>query len=305
MWIPKVFHIELTNACVARCPFCARTEKQGWVIHWEISLKEVQNFFTSDVLSGVELINLCGSYGDPIYARDFLDIVNYFHRHNIQVNISSNGYNNKADFWETLWSMSNVYVTFGIDGTTQETHWLHRVWTNLMRILKNAKSYIGAWWNATWQFIVFRTNEHQILSAKTIAKKMWFSDFKIMFSRWYNTELPEPSIHLEKLGVTRDFSWTSFVCRWKQEKQWYITSAWQVLPCCYLWEQEHTNPYLLDIKMNIKHYSLEEIYTHNIWKNQIGKFFRDGNTNICLSTCWVDSQSGRVPKDSEKVSLKL
>jgi MoaA/NifB/PqqE/SkfB family radical SAM enzyme len=89
IWIPTSFHIELTNACVARCPFCIRT-KENTQYSSELYHEDIINFFTPELLKSTTDVTLCGTYGDPIYARDIVDIVHYFVSHDVKVHISTN-----------------------------------------------------------------------------------------------------------------------------------------------------------------------------------------------------------------------
>ena len=285
IWTPDKYHIELTNACVAQCPFCARTMNKGVPTHQELSIWDIKKFFTVKVMSKTKYVTICGIYGDPIYAKDFLEIASYFNEHKLHVAVSTNGYNQKKDFWEALWKMKYVRITFGIDGITQKTHGAYRKGTQLLQVLKNAKKFTSTWWHATWQFIVFRTNEHQIERAREISKQLWFIDFVIRESRDYNAELLKPKMIFakqgEKIGDTPDY----IECEYKQKRQWYIASSGQVLPCCYLVNNEYYHEGLKDISMNIKHHSIKEIVKSSIWENDIGHFKNDGGENVCIKKC--------------------
>ena len=73
-------HIEISSRCVLKCPRCPRTELSKElkdVLNTDYSLTDFKRIFTPLVLDKVERILFCGDKGDPIYAKDFLQIVQY------------------------------------------------------------------------------------------------------------------------------------------------------------------------------------------------------------------------------------
>ena len=72
------WHLEPSSKCSLRCPRCPRQEHPE--ISWmgqEISLNEFKKVFTADMLSQVQRITMCGDVGDPIYTKDYLEILDY------------------------------------------------------------------------------------------------------------------------------------------------------------------------------------------------------------------------------------
>lgn len=297
IWNPTSFHIELTNACVAKCPFCARTKE--WVpSHQELLIADIKEFFTISILHNTHYVNLCGAYGDPIYARDFLEIVGYFTSNGVRVLVSTNGYNNKAWFWEKLWGMKNTKFTFWIDGTTQKTHGNYRKGTKLLQVLKNAKQFTSAWGNAVWQFLLFWNNEHQVWRARELSEQLWFNDFVVRDSRAYDEGLPAPKMSVKKLVTEKNTPISSELsCEYEVRKEWYINAFWQVLPCCYLGDLEYHDPALRDEWMNIRTNSMQKIIERAFWKNTIWKFTDRAWSNICEKKC---TNNGNIQRYSVK-----
>jgi len=282
LWTPENFHIELTDICSAQCPFCLRSK--SWVTLWnnQLFIEDITKFFDDYVLKNLTSVYLCWNLWDPIYAKDFLLIVEFFVSHNIDVTISTNGFNNKKLFWEKLGSMW-VTVVFWIDGISQKTHSSYRVWTDLKQVLKNAKNFIDAWGIWVWQLIVFKNNEHQIDIARKTAKKMWFSDFLLKTSREYSQNLPQPKYKIPKQwgSIT-----STFECKYRKNKRFYISSSWYILPCCFLWDAQFSNTLLQDKKMNIKGFSFEDIQKNAVWEKEIWNFHYWNWTNACSLNCW-------------------
>jgi MoaA/NifB/PqqE/SkfB family radical SAM enzyme len=75
-------HLELTDKCNAACPQCARSD-HGGPLNPQLSLTELTLQDVTTILPphfGAQLDSLyaCGNYGDPIVARDCLQIFQYF-----------------------------------------------------------------------------------------------------------------------------------------------------------------------------------------------------------------------------------
>jgi len=293
IWEPTSFNIELTNMCNARCHFCNRT-KFGIEKKHELSLWDIKQFFTPKILANTSLIILSWTWWDPIYAKDFLPIVEFFRSHNIRVSINTNGSKKDPDFWERLWKTKS-YVIFWIDGVTQEIHSSYRVGTNLSLILKNALRFIQHGGLAEWQFIVFKQNEHQIEIAKQLAKKIWFYKFIFRKSREYSEELnlwkPTETEEIKKTPIM--ITPNSIPCVYRDKKRLVIAATWQVLPCCFLWYIEYSDPHLTNKTMNIRTHSFEEIKKEAVWMNKIWSFTHQW-TNLCEEKCREEGTKRRV-----------
>mgnify|MGYP000657292039 CR=1 FL=1 len=70
-------------------------------------------------------------------------------------------YTINEEFWKKLASYDRVRVLFGIDGLNDTNH-LYRINVNWDALMRNVKSYISNGGTASWQFIVFDHNQHQI-----------------------------------------------------------------------------------------------------------------------------------------------
>ena len=88
------------------------------------------------------------------------------------MSISTNGSAGTRNFWERL-GKTKAIVTFGIDGL-EDTHHLYRQNTVWSRIIKNAGIFIAAGGTASWQFIEFDHNKHQISLCRELSKKLGF-----------------------------------------------------------------------------------------------------------------------------------
>lgn len=181
----QTVHLEITDSCNAACPMCARNinggEDNPQLPGAELSLDDCKNIFKPEFISQLKRLYMCGNYGDPIAAKDTLEVFQYFRQHNSSMNLNmyTNGSAKKPDWWKNLASVlgEKSYVVFSIDGL-EDTNHLYRQNTIWSKIMENAQAFIDAGGNARWDYIVFAHNEHQVDEAESLSKKMGFEKFQ-------------------------------------------------------------------------------------------------------------------------------
>ena len=181
----KTLHLEVTDKCNAACPMCARNinggEDNPQLPEVELSVDDVKVMFPVEFVQQLERMYMCGNYGDPIAAKDTLEIFQYFRQHNPKMTLSlhTNGSAKNAQWWtqlaETLGKKG--YVVFSVDGLADTNH-LYRQNTVFSKILENAQAFINAGGRARWDYIVFAHNEHQVDEAESMATSMGFEKFQ-------------------------------------------------------------------------------------------------------------------------------
>lgn len=182
----SIVHLEMSTLCNAACPACPRyypgfmITKPGLIID-QISYDTFCNWFDSDFISRVNMWRFCGTQGDPMTARDIISIIEHIFKVNpkTQIVINTNGgLRNKKD-WEILGNISSKYnleIIFSIDGL-QDTNHLYRRNVNWKVLSTNFISYISNGGNATWEFLIFKHNEHEISVAKEYSMSVGFKNF--------------------------------------------------------------------------------------------------------------------------------
>jgi len=181
----RMIHLEITNKCNAACPQCPRNDQGGRTIPSlnlsELTLEDIQKILPAEFVSQLQMIRLCGNFGDPSNARDILKVLYYFREINkeVYINVYTNGGARQPGWWAELGNLITQecgYVRFGIDGL-EDTNHLYRRNVRWVSVVENVKAFIGAGGNAEWEFLVFKHNEHQVEAAKTLASQMGFSQF--------------------------------------------------------------------------------------------------------------------------------
>jgi MoaA/NifB/PqqE/SkfB family radical SAM enzyme len=182
----KTIHLEVTERCNASCPMCARNinggEQNPWIHDNELSLEDIKKIFPDDFIKQLNHMYMCGNFGDPIVAKDTLEIFRHFRNVNsdILLSMNTNGSARQEDWWVELASIlgNNGHVIFSIDGLDDTNH-LYRRDTNYIRIMNNAEAFIKAGGNAHWEYLVFAHNEHQVDRARDLADTMGFTKFQL------------------------------------------------------------------------------------------------------------------------------
>ena len=179
-------HLEVTERCNASCPQCARNINGGEVnplLHdAELSLADVKKILSHKFIKQLKRLYMCGNYGDPISARDTLEMFEYLRSHNdkMQLSFHTNASAKTPEWWSRLPASmgKNHYVVFSVDGL-EDTNHLYRQGTVWKKIMENARAFIAAGGRARWDFIVFGHNEHQVETARALSESMGFEKFNV------------------------------------------------------------------------------------------------------------------------------
>jgi len=198
----KSFNIELTSRCNAKCSLC----KNQYAENRDLSFKDIQSFFTKEVLSNLVTLKLYGSLGDPALHPNFKKIIKYFKESNpkLILNISTNGGMHKEAWWRDLGKLLSPEdeVHFGLDGTPT-THALYRG-TSFEKVFHNMKSFIKGGGNAKWLFLCFKHNQHQIEDLRKLSNLIG-ATFVPRYSGEYSETMQEPDVVIDDSPVKEHF----------------------------------------------------------------------------------------------------
>ncbi len=181
----KTLHLEITAACNASCPMCARNINGGEVNpqlpQTELSIENIKQMFDPRFVTQLDRVYMCGNYGDPVAAKDTLEVFTYFREYNPNIHLSmhTNGSAKRPEWWAELARIigRKGHVVFSLDGL-EDTNHLYRQGTVWANIMKNAQTFINAGGRARWDYIVFAHNEHQVEAAEQLSKDMGFERFQ-------------------------------------------------------------------------------------------------------------------------------
>ena len=282
----RVIHLENTQNCQASCPMCDRNQNGGDINPHidlsELTLDDCKRIFEPDFIKQLKTMYMCGNLGDPIVARDTLEIFKYFREHNKDMWLSMNTNAGARD--EAWWSeLAQVFgrmgtVIFSVDGLRDTNH-LYRqgvVWDNVERAMK---SFIAAGGRARWDFLIFEHNQHQVEEAEEISKLMGFERFQAKKTGRFvtaksqkkeshqavnrkgekTTELKKPDKKYQNKALSKQdmliqkygsmdayYDEVPINCKVKDEGSLFITAEGLAMPCCWtagrMYKWWHKNP---------------------------------------------------------------
>ena len=101
----RIVHLELTHRCNAACPMCSRNIHGGALNPdmplSELSLADIQAILLPDFIRQLKRIYACGNYGDPIVARDCIEVFRYLRDNGPELNLClhTNGSARRRNWW--------------------------------------------------------------------------------------------------------------------------------------------------------------------------------------------------------------
>ena len=282
--------LEITSDCNAACPGCARTLNKQLLEINSFTLQDLQRIFPTDDYTGYEF-KFCGVLGDPIVNLDFLDMVKYLTDLGGYCEVSTNGGYNTASWWKELGSVAAkhpglVHIHFCIDGH-KETNHIYRVNTKWNIVERNIAAFAetAPKQHATWIYIVFDHNEHELPVAKAHAAVLGFefatrTGMRNSYHDWI-AKLGKKDNKVEqkitttgnkehsKKDVVKDLDkfiteyksnkadkkqtdeiLKTVVCKYIHENEIFIASDQTMWPCCFLWDSAFKNKEGIVDKLN-------------------------------------------------------
>lgn len=290
----RTIHLEVTQNCQASCPMCDRNMNgKGINPHInldELTLEDCKTIFKPSFIKQLNTMYMCGNLGDPIIAKDTLEIFSYFREHNptMWLSMNTNAGAREEAWWINLAQIFNKKgaVIFSIDGL-EDTNHIYRqgvIWANVER---SFNAFIKAGGRARWDFLIFEHNQHQVDEAEHLSNKLGFEKFVAKKTGRFissksekkekhqavdkkgnkTAELKKPDKKYQNAAIKKQDSlvkkYTSMDsyydavpirCKVKEEKSLFITAEGLALPCCWtagrMYKWWHKDP------------GVEQIWTH-------------------------------------------
>lgn len=282
----KTIHLEVTQNCQASCPMCDRNQNGGKLNPHinldELSIDDCKKIFTPVFIKQLNTMYMCGNLGDPIVAKDTLEIFSYFRENNPTMWLSMNTNAGARDekWWENLAKIYGRHgaVIFSVDGL-EDTNHIYRQGVNWSSVERSMKSFISAGGRARWDFLIFEHNQHQVEEAERLAAEWGFEKFvakktgrfvtsnvqpkeshqavnrkgqttvelKKPDEKFVNSALKKQNLIINKYGsMDNYYEQTPIRCKVKDEGSLFITAEGIALPCCWtagrMYKWWHKNP---------------------------------------------------------------
>ncbi len=250
----KWAHVEASSRCNAWCPACPRNNNGYGLAPGVIEQDLLPDRFEEIVSSLPSLygVQFCGNLGDPLASAHIDQLITISKKYAKKIQIHTNGSLRNAEWWSKL-ARSLVEVEhdvwFGIDGLAG-VHEVYRQGTDFEKIIKNAQVFISAGGYATWQFIPYKHNEHQVLECLRLSQQLNFKKFHLAklyreqtLARHYKTGhefdlLPTDSmrslINIDRIKIAV----ADNNCMHLSMPSIYVSAAGDVSRCCYMSRNE-------------------------------------------------------------------
>lgn len=233
------WHIEPTSKCILECPLCDRT----W-FYSNFKKRELHELVIDDLISFFNKksykVHLCGNNGDPIYHSQFHLLCENLKKINCTIHITTNGSKKSEKWWQELVQIldDKDTITFSIDGLA-DTNQIYRVNSDFDSIIAGFNQIKGKV-RSIWKYIVFKHNEHQVNTAREMAKELGFDFFNLERSdRWWKKDLMpsqqfvDPAYKHQIAIINNQKVNAKMQPKCAKKHDLYIDSAGNFFPCCW------------------------------------------------------------------------
>lgn len=324
----KILDIEPTSYCNAKCPQCMRETRNGdYSFFKQVHLSETffEVYLPKTIAANLELATFSGNVGEPAMNKQLPAILKWFRQQNPNVflEVFTNGGVQSTEWWHELGLIigNNGNVIFALDGL-EDTNHIYRIDVKWNKVIENARAFISSGARATWQFIPFEHNEHQIQLAEQMSIDMGFSEFKIKISHRELLNQPQniknkvnspKNIQYKHQGAPLDFvrldkteeylNSVNIKCYAIELGNLYISAEGKVFPCChtasiplleddmipepYSWIKNVKKDFDFD-EISLYNNSLDEIINSNTFINMKGSWSKNmeqGRNPLCAAVC--------------------
>jgi MoaA/NifB/PqqE/SkfB family radical SAM enzyme len=248
----------------------------------ELTIGDAKRIFEPDFIAQLKTMYMCGNLGDPIVARDTLEIFKYFREHNkdMWLSMNTNAGARDAEWWKDLADTFGRMgtVIFSVDGLRDTNH-IYRQGVSWDAVERSMRSFIAAGGRARWDFLIFEHNQHQVEEAERLANEMGFEKFvakktgrfitatsekkeqhqavdrkgnktaelKKPDEKFQNAALKQYDVVKAKHGsMDAYYDRAEIHCKVKDEGNLFITAEGLALPCCWtagrMYKWWHQNP---------------------------------------------------------------
>ena len=313
-------HFEPTQKCQALCPMCDRTNNPH-IKNAELSIEQFKQIIDSDFAKQLNSFLMCGNHGDPMVAKDTLDMYEWLRYNNskLYLHMTTNGGGRSDDWWRNIAKVFGNHgrVTFSVDGL-EDTNHLYRVNVDWKRVENSMDVYTQAGGKGLWVFLIFEHNEHQVEEAERMAKLFGLEFVKKKTGRWVQSfkgnkiekketakgnQIKPPSKKEYQNKSVNDYDKlmnkhgnfnsyldaTKIKCKSLDTKEIYISAEGLVTPCCWTAGKLYKSYESLG-QNQIWSYLNNELKTINALCNPLreiieGSFFENIEKSWNLPTC--------------------
>jgi len=340
-YYPGVLQFEISSNCNAQCPGCVRNifvKSEDPAVNTDIHTIQVsthpdipknvyldldvfKSIFTERVVEKLKHIEFIGTIDDPLVHPEFLQMLEFLTETlpEVRIVIHSNASLRTPEYFEEMAHILkkvNHRFAFSIDGL-EDTNHLYRRNTSWDKIMSNARAFIAAGGTATWQYLIFSWNEHQVDDAKSLAKEMGFIEFRARNDRSLKgVDFKEAAIYtvgkttFEKEKAIHDpqAQDSDIDCVMRPRGMYFVNYEGNVWPCCFLNNQFYRKEGALAenrFRFNGNYgNNWNNLYHHTIDEILDNKFYTEDLVDSWDSVEHTTGPKGRIFKCTKTCSKK-
>ncbi|MBN2237560.1 MAG: radical SAM protein [Bacteroidales bacterium] len=269
--LPWSLSIEPTTACNLSCPECPSGLKQFTRPTGQMTFENFKIIIEKQYKHLIWLILYF--QGEPFLNTHFFEFVRFARSKNVFTSTSTNGhYLTKTLARKTVESGLDQLI-ISLDGLDAETYQKYRIGGNFKKVMEGIKNLVDAKKEARAshpfvivQFIVFKSNEHQLKEVKRLKKELGVDQVEIKTAQFYDFENGKdlmPSVQeFSRYKANENGNY-----QLKNELKNRCLRMWQgsvitwdghVVPCCYDKDADHQFGNLIEddfknIKNNVEY----------------------------------------------------
>ena len=191
---PHFISIEVTNFCNLKCPECPvgiRKNSNFKKSHFNIELYKKIIDELKPTLQHIILY----FQGEPLLNKQLSEFIQYAHNSEIYTSTSTNGQLLTKNNAKIIIKSGLDKLIVSVDGSTQETYEKYRVGGSLEKAIEGIRNIVSqkkelnsATPLIEIQFLVLKSNEHQILEMKLLAKELEVDRLTFKTAQLYDFE---------------------------------------------------------------------------------------------------------------------
>jgi radical SAM protein with 4Fe4S-binding SPASM domain len=288
--VPYSISIEPTSICNLNCPECPTGNKTLNRQSGNMNLQTFRNII--DSLYKYLLFTNLYFQGEPFLNPSIFEFINYASGKKIYTGTSTNGhFLNMENAEKTIKSGLNRII-ISLDGIDQETYASYRIGGDHNTVIEGIKNLVEAKKAMKsdhpyiiLQFLVLKTNEHQIPEMKKLARQLEVDELQFKTAQFYNFSnginlIPDNNKY-SRYKKSNDGNWVlKKTIKNRCYKMWHsavITWNGDVVPCCFDKNADHKFG-------NIMETNIKDIWNNNDYKQFKTMILKNRKSiNICIN----------------------
>ena len=246
--LPSFISVEPTNFCQLRCPECSIGQATKEKKSESRFFKKIMFRKLIDELKSTLTHVIFYFQGEPLLNGDLADMIRYAHNAGIYTSTSTNAQMLHSGMAKALVKSGLDKLIVSIDGVNQETYEKYRQGGSLEKAIDGVKNVVE--WKKKLksttpfleiQFLVLKTNEHEMSEMKKLAKMLGANKLSFKTAQLHNFENGHELLtSIKKYARYEKRAGGKYYIKAKQPNRCWrlwsgavINTNGDVLPCCF------------------------------------------------------------------------